>query len=268
MRLPLWLIALLFVGYSIWAVRTWSCHMCDCCGEATEQVAQKQTTGVPLFLWNADEPVPDDKFPEWKTNFLKEGGQGDTLVITGWYREGEPNGEALASARAEAIKAKLDPQLPASRVLVTTPKMVDDGLVKDGDPMESAGFEWRKLVLKEEIVTIIESDNDVTFLFPFNSTQRIQDEGVDTYMKTLVEKHKDSKATFVVVGHTDNIGGDASNLKLGQARAEAIASLLKSNGIAADRIEVSSKGESEPVADNATEDGQRQNRRVVLTVNN
>jgi len=72
-----------------------------------------------------------------------------------------------------------------------------------------------------------------------------------------------------VVGHTDNVGEDKENIALGLGRAKAIAKFLTSHGIAANRIQTDSKGESEPqpLADNNTEDGRHQNRRVVLTVN-
>ena len=273
MRLPLWLIAVLFVGYSVWAVRFWCCKMCDCCGGETETelVADAQTTGVPLFKWNADEPESDPNFAEWKKNFLAAAGQGDTLVITGWYRDGEPGGEALALARAESIAGLLGPEMPESRLSILSKQIEDDGLEEGGAAMESAGFNWIALDLakkeEENEVAIVESDKDVIFLFPFNSTERIRDGGVDEYMEKLVQKHKDNESEFVIVGHTDNIGSDASNMKLGLARAKAIESALLDNGISKDRIKTSSKGESEPVKDNSTEEGQRQNRRVVLTIN-
>ncbi|MCW5924033.1 MAG: OmpA family protein [Saprospiraceae bacterium] len=271
MKIPFWLIILLFIGYSIWATTCWHNHMMrDCCEDTTAAAAAAaETTGVPLFNWNADKPEPDAKFPDWKKAFLasKDHGQGDTLVITGYYRAGEANGEQLARARAEAIRDMLAPELPANRVRIATQMIADDGLAEGSAPKQSASFSWSKMVLKEEDSAIIESDQDVIILFPFNSTVKDRDPKVDAYLKELCAKHKTTNATFNVVGHTDDIGSDEQNMKMGLDRAKSVAQILRSNGIAANRIQTSSKGKTEPVADNATDDGRRQNRRVVITVN-
>ena len=67
-----------------------------------------------------------------------------------------------------------------------------------------------------------------------------------------------------VAGHTDSRGSDEYNMKLSQRRAEAVRSYLVSKGIASDRLSAKGYGESQPVADNATDEGRFQNRRVEL----
>ena len=68
-----------------------------------------------------------------------------------------------------------------------------------------------------------------------------------------------------VVGHTDNVGDLALNMKLSQARAAAIMTALTSRqGIAANRLTAFGAGPYAPVAANATEDGRAKNRRVEL----
>lgn len=267
MKIPLWLIGLLFVGYTAWCINYWHCSVCQCCESTAASTTATETTGVPLFLWNADRPVEDAKFPDWKKDLLKGGGQGDTLLITGYYRANEANGEQLALARAAAIRDMLAPEFPANRVKIAA-ELVDDGLSEGGPPKESAGFTWRQMVLKNEDTAIIEADKDVILLFPYNSTERERNPEVDRYLKELCEKHKATNTTFTVVGHTDNVGSDESNMAFGMARAKSIAKILMSNGIAAARINTSSKGKTEPVASNETEMGRHQNRRVVITVNN
>jgi len=211
--------------------------------------------------------VPDAKFPDWKKAFLAKGGQGDTLVITGHYREGETNGEQLALARAAAIRDMLAPELPAGRVRIAAKMITADGLAEGSKPMESASFSWSKMVLKKEDSAVIETDRDVILLFPFNSTERDRDANVEAYLKEMCAKHKTTTTKFNVVGHTDNVGTDEENVTLGLARAKTVAQSLERYGIAANRITTSSKGESEPAADNSTDEGRQQNRRVVITVN-
>ena len=66
-------------------------------------------------------------------------------------------------------------------------------------------------------------------------------------------------------GHTDTDGDDASNLKLSQARAEAVKSQITSAGIDAGRLVTKGYGETKPLSDNATFEGKANNRRVEFT---
>lgn len=72
--------------------------------------------------------------------------------------------------------------------------------------------------------------------------------------------------SFLVTGHTADIGTSESQVKLSIERANKIAELLKASGIAPDRIIFTGKGGSEPVGDNATEEGRALNRRVEILV--
>jgi peptidoglycan-associated lipoprotein len=67
-------------------------------------------------------------------------------------------------------------------------------------------------------------------------------------------------------GHTDAIGTEEYNLRLGERRARAVRQYLVSKGIAPERIQTVSFGESRPVATNDTPEGRAQNRRVELHV--
>ncbi|WP_227873881.1 OmpA family protein [Flavobacterium nackdongense] len=80
----------------------------------------------------------------------------------------------------------------------------------------------------------------------------------------LLIQAENSKLT--IVGHTDNVGGDAANVPLSKNRAQAIVTYLKNKGIPESRFQlVDGKGAMDPVADNATEAGKAKNRRVVIT---
>jgi len=86
-----------------------------------------------------------------------------------------------------------------------------------------------------------------------------------TRIKPYLERKTDLVLT--IIGHTDAIGSETYNLKLGMKRANAVKVFLKDQGISTDRMEVASKGESQPTADNSTKEGRAQNRRAVITIN-
>jgi OmpA-OmpF porin, OOP family len=65
-----------------------------------------------------------------------------------------------------------------------------------------------------------------------------------------------------IAGHTDNVGGDAHNLKLSQERANTIKAYLVKKGINAALLTAKGYGATLPVADNSTEKGRQLNRRT------
>jgi lipid-binding SYLF domain-containing protein len=67
-----------------------------------------------------------------------------------------------------------------------------------------------------------------------------------------------------VEGFTDSTGNKESNLKLSEARADAVANWLADHGIDRGRLTTKGYGEDRPVASNETETGRRKNRRVEL----
>ena len=69
-----------------------------------------------------------------------------------------------------------------------------------------------------------------------------------------------------VVGHADSTGPEDYNLALSLRRAQAVRDYLAGNfpALDADRFQIAGAGESQPVADNTTKDGRRQNRRVEI----
>ncbi len=71
-----------------------------------------------------------------------------------------------------------------------------------------------------------------------------------------------------IEGHTDNVGSDDSNLGLSQRRAESVKSFLVRQGIDSGRVATSGKGEQQPIADNESEGGRQQNRRVEVIIGN
>lgn len=72
--------------------------------------------------------------------------------------------------------------------------------------------------------------------------------------------------SITVVGHTDSTGSDAYNQNLSERRAASVKNYLVSQGVSSTAIRTSGMGESQPVADNSTDDGRQQNRRVEISL--
>ncbi len=70
----------------------------------------------------------------------------------------------------------------------------------------------------------------------------------------------------MITGYTDNVGKPADNLALSKGRAVAVVNYLLNKGIRNERLSFKGLGETNPVADNKTEEGRALNRRTELSV--
>lgn len=97
--------------------------------------------------------------------------------------------------------------------------------------------------------------------FLFDSTALTSD---TLYLvEPLVEMVKEKgNLRLRIIGHADAVGTDAYNQGLSRRRSKSIAQLLIRNGVASASLETEGRGESQPVADNATQAGRAKNRRV------
>ena len=72
--------------------------------------------------------------------------------------------------------------------------------------------------------------------------------------------------TIVLIGHTDNIGGERVNLAVAAARGESIRAALVERGVSINKITLITKGETKPIAPNSTAEGRAKNRRVQVII--
>jgi outer membrane protein OmpA-like peptidoglycan-associated protein/tetratricopeptide (TPR) repeat protein len=84
--------------------------------------------------------------------------------------------------------------------------------------------------------------------------------------KLLWTLRKNTTMRMEIRGHTDNEGDDKSNQVLSEARAKSVHQYLVGRGIEAERLSYKGFGETQPIADNSTTEGRRQNRRTEFKV--
>ncbi|MBN2170469.1 MAG: OmpA family protein [Candidatus Krumholzibacteriota bacterium] len=83
-------------------------------------------------------------------------------------------------------------------------------------------------------------------------------------LAVILKKYEDTN--ILIEGHTDADGSDAYNQQLSESRASSVAAYLGQHEVAAARMITVGYGKAQPVADNTTAAGKRQNRRVEVAV--
>ncbi|MDP6931286.1 MAG: OmpA family protein [Myxococcota bacterium] len=129
---------------------------------------------------------------------------------------------------------------------------VDDD---DGCPDEG------RVVVEESRIRI-----DEVIFFDF-AKATIQERSFDLLdeIASVVLSHTDLRK-IRIEGHTDNVGGDAVNLKLSQARAESVRVALVERGVENLRLDARGFGEMYPIDSNDTDEGRANNRRVEFII--
>ena len=83
-------------------------------------------------------------------------------------------------------------------------------------------------------------------------------------MSTVINKYK--KTSILITGFTDATGTDAYNNDLSKKRAQSAEQVLLNNNVKQDRLHTWGFGSKNPIADNKTEEGRKQNRRVEYVI--
>ena len=120
-------------------------------------------------------------------------------------------------------------------------------------------------------VSVTRVGDNIILNMPSNITFATdQDTVIPAFYSTLnsvaIVLRKYNQTLINVYGHTDSTGSDQYNQALSQRRANAVSSYLATQGVSQQRMIAQGFGESRPVADNGTEAGRAQNRRVEIQI--
>jgi OOP family OmpA-OmpF porin len=193
-------------------------------------------------------------------------------------RNNEPSGLAVVRNYENAIKKV------GGTILQSDPqRWVNGKIIQDGREIwvqvdKGNGKIWLRIVEKKEMEQFITADaaafgNDIratghaaVYGINFDTGKSIiKPESAQAIGEIAKLLKADPGLKIHVVGHTDNVGDVAGNIKLSQDRAEAVLqALVRDHGIAAARLRSYGCGQFAPVASNDSEEGRAKNRRVEL----
>lgn len=118
-------------------------------------------------------------------------------------------------------------------------------------------------VVREGEGLIVKFDSGI--LFDVNKTA-LKPAATTNLQNLATSMQNNPDTNIMVVGYTDNTGSDTYNQSLSIRRADAVKSSITANGVSGSRLTTQGKGEADPIADNTTEAGRAQNRRVEIVI--
>ncbi|MFK5973661.1 MAG: OmpA family protein [Flavobacteriaceae bacterium] len=206
--------------------------------------------------------------------FLDEN-DNKVINITGYYKGDEVNNSAfpnLGLARATTVKGHFTKNGISSARINAYGELRDEIIAKEDiyigpvfysleSESENSDDQLKALYEKNKANPLVLYFNTAEASINLSAAQRQKVAEISRCLDKI------EGATCTIIGHTDNTGTAETNLQLGQNRADFTKSYLIKNGIVANKIVTTSKGQAQPLESNATEEGKAKNRRTVITLN-
>lgn len=241
----------------------------DCCAneeDSTEKVTKAAPAAItalanacPLsFKYKSAEPIECNSWQPYRDTLLSTLDEDDELQLTVYYSK-EETGQ-VANARAAAAKALFAGKIDPERIRIN---LVEQGVNAQQKISAISRTAFRRLNIDANIKEV---EDRTLIYFPYGSSQKLNNARIEAYLNDVAVRVKKSGERVSLKGYTDDRSSTASNIRLGQKRADVIRNYLISKGVASNKISAVSGGESNPIATNGTDDGRAKNRRTELQI--
>jgi hypothetical protein len=246
-------IGLLFI---IWSLGSGWYYVCkikgQCPGVAKLEMVTKE--GV-TFEYGDSQPILSSSFDSYKNDLISKMDSNNLLEIVGLYDPSEVNSSSfdnLGVARAMAIQ-NIFAEVDQNRFTISSKQLQIENAGKSIDAVEFNILMKNDIVQETELGAIVYLHNDS--ISP----------KLNAFLIYLAKESPNK--SIDVVGHWDNSETAAANFSKALDQSNIIVSLLVAEGLKYQNLNPTSKGETEPIADNATIEGRAKNRRVEILIN-
>jgi outer membrane protein OmpA-like peptidoglycan-associated protein len=286
MKIGAWLV---IVGFLLWGTGStywYTCKIKQNCPEIFSFL-QNQPSAEPepveanpldslslAAYWNTPKTEVGKGFENLKNSLLARMGEFDTLTISGDHYSEEEAGPSMGMLRAEAVADLFYPFLDSARIKITTSEHIPEEGFNMNKPFEAVSF---SITAGDAIAVVTEEEkanegyvedfgDKIIVHFPYASVVKLITPTIENALNQRAEELKGTSFRIDIIGHTDDRGSFKDNYWLGRKRAWALKAHLMKKGLDPIKLKTGSRGEREPIADNASEEGRAKNRRVELTI--
>lgn len=204
-----------------------------------------------LILNRSNKEVIDD--------ILAAGNPDQLLQITGLNSLTEQEGLDfdLGMARAAELKKLLIDSLSEDRIEIFS-DTISNFKVREDSLLAAVNYEW--------VDNYEPNTEPVNYFLIDHDTKRVKTEDFQSTIATVAQRLIDTGNKVIINGHTDTSGDKELNFTIALRNAKDIRDELKALGVDKNQIETTSRGEESPIADNETEQGRMDNRRIEIQI--
>lgn len=246
-------IVLLFIIWSLGSGWYYVCEIKGQCPKAPElEIVTKE--GV-TFEYGNSQPILSINFDSYKNDLIAKMDSNNQLEIIGLYDTSEVNSsrfDNLGVARAMAVQ-NLFAEVDQSRFTISSKQLQIESAGRNIDGVDFIILTKNDFVEETEFGAIVYLHNDSISL------------KLNAFLIYLAKEN--ANKSIDVIGHWDNSETSAVNFSKALNQSNIIVSLLEAEGLANRNLNATSKGETEPIADNNTVEGRAKNRRVEIVLN-
>ncbi|MGL4632543.1 MAG: OmpA family protein [Leadbetterella sp.] len=234
-----------------------------------DPVAAKLTSGDTTNLTNLSKETPTEIIP---SSIVRVTGKvldqsTNKAIEAKIIAEDLETGEELAVAISNSTTGEYAMNLPYGHRYAIRAESPDFlSVSKNMDLSQSGAYKEIKgedLLIAPIEVGVAVQLNNIFFQFGKADLEEVSFLELDRIANKL---NKSPSMVIEVQGHTDNVGSAEANLRLSQLRADAVRDYLISKKVSPLKVKSTGLGESQPIASNATSEGQAKNRRVEILV--
>lgn len=222
------------------------------------------------FRWQSAEPLLGASYQQYRDSIIRALGEEDVLQITALHYDAENASTdtlTYSMERARALKKLFAEKLPAHRIkLMQKTVYSEDGVKRQPFAAMEIDYLAPPLATTETSVPVVRLKDGVRIYFGFNASEGEMDTEIKEYLNELADSLVLRGNTVRITGHTDDVGEAKANYNIGLRRAKSVRNYLRERGVPRSQIQTFSKGETEPIATNATEEGKARNRRTEIKI--
>lgn len=224
------------------------------------------TTNTLLFKPNTYGLFLEGGNEEVINSILEAGGPDQLLQITGLNSPAEQEGLDfdLGLARAAELKKLLIDRISEDRIEIFSDTISNFKLTADS-LFAGVNYEWVDNYLPE-VSTNAPPEEPTNYFLIDHDTKRVKSENFEDIIEKVAQRLIETGGKVVINGHTDSSGDKELNFTIALRNAKDIRDELKAKGVDRKQIETTSRGEESPIADNETEQGRKDNRRIEIQI--
>jgi hypothetical protein len=264
-------LGLIFLAFLTWGTLCWKRYTCSVKGFCSDWNIWETPSAISykpmeldypvLFHWSKDNPIEGNSYDSLLRTAHEQISAGKKARIIGYFDKDEVNEsrfDNLGIARAENFKSLLVNFIDSTQV------STDYKVFRLGEKNKDQTFKAITLEWLDPIEPLVKMKSGFSLCFEDKTNNALP---LNSEMSGVVKELKnglDENARVLLVGHTDDVGTQQYNIEVGLKKAHLLKDYLVKIGFDESRIEVVSKGASDPVASNFYANTRRKNNRIEI----